>query len=942
MICPRLRSTLLRCFFASLVLAIAAPTIARAQGVTVSDRPLGDDPAVRSGRLPNGLTYYVRHNGYPARRAELRLVVNAGSILEDDDQRGLAHVLEHMAFDGSTNFPGHAIWDYLERVGMQGGADINASTSYEETVYKLTIPTDSAAIVENGLRILGDWAHGLVLDSAELERERKVVIEEWRLRRGAGARIGDRQLPLLLEGSRYPDRQPIGVVPVLESAPIERVRSFYRDWYRPDLMAVVVVGDVDADSMAARIRQLFGAIPPARDPRPRAVTVAPPRAGARVQVATDSEATATTLSLITTYPRRAARTVADFRRALVESMYNSLLGARLGEAAHRGDPPFLAAGVGSSELVRPLDAHQMQARVVDGGVQRGLAALRAEAARAARDGFTASELEREKTALLRSYDEVELRRDEIPSAHYAGQLVERFLRADPVPSLDEELALARELTPSVTLDEIHAAARGFASTTNLLLLVSAPASARSKLPSEKELLAALASEPPALAAYADSAAAAPLLANEPAPGKVVKAMRDDAVGVELWELSNGVRVLLKPTDLDPGQLLITSYRDGGMSVAPDSELVPAATALQVVSQGGLGSYDAVALRKRLAGIVVNVGGTIGGYGEGVWGSGSPKDATTLFQLVYMQFTAPRLDTTAFQRYRRQLRETLSHRSVSPEAAMSDTLALLLAAHSPRVRLLDEGFIGELDAQSSLRFFRSRFADANGFTFVIVGAFDPDSIRPLVERYIGGLPSSGARSRWRDVGVRPPEGITTRVIRKGKEPKASTTLVFLGESNGSHLERVTLSALANVVQQRLWERLRQRLGGVYGVTVSADQDVVPVPRYTVTVGFGADPERMGELVEAVFDEIGQLKNDGPTDAELGKFREEQRRGRETAMRTNAFWLSSISLYDQRGWPLDDILSPDERLDAVDASAIRDAARRYLDASHYVRVTLLPEG
>lgn len=365
---------LCRCSFVAfaLILALANPHALRAQGAAPLDRPLPIDPAIRAGRLPNGFAYYVLHNGYPAHRAELRLVVNAGSVLEDDDQRGLAHLLEHMAFDGSTHFPGHAIWDYLERVGMKGGADINAATSFEQTVYKLTIPTDSAAIVENGLRILHDWAHGLVLDSAELERERKVVIEEWRLRRGAGARISDQQIPVLLDGSPYPERQPIGLVSTLETASIAQLRRFYRDWYRPDLMAVVIVGDVDADSMAARVRRLFAAIPAAGGARARPVFEVPVPAAPRVSVVTDSEATGTTVSLITTRPHRPIATVADYRHSLVVSIYNSLLGARLAEATHSADAPFLAAGVGSSSIVRPLDAHQLQARVADGGVRRGL------------------------------------------------------------------------------------------------------------------------------------------------------------------------------------------------------------------------------------------------------------------------------------------------------------------------------------------------------------------------------------------------------------------------------------------------------------------------------------------------------------------------------------------------------------------------------------------
>ncbi len=926
----------------ALTLSLALPRTTRAQEAASPPRLLRGDPALRSGQLPTGLTYYVLHNSYPAHRAELRLVVDAGSVLEDDDQRGLAHVLEHMAFDGSTHFPGHAVWDYLERVGMRGGADINAATSFDQTVYKLTIPTDSSAIVENGLRILHDWASGLALDSAELERERKVVIEEWRLRRGAGARIGDQQIPVLLAGSPYPERQPIGLVSTLESASITQVRRFYHDWYRPDLMAVVIVGDVDADSIAARVRESFATIPAPARPRRRPVIEVPAPTSPRVSVVTDSEATATTISLITTRPHGRLTTAADYRRSLVTSIFDSMLGARLAEATHSADPPFLAAGVGSSGIVRTLDVHQLQASVTDDGVRRGLEALRAEAARARRDGFTSSELEREKDALLRRYEQLELRRDEIPSARFAQQLVDSHLSGEVATSLADELALARDLLPTIGLDEVRQVARELTNDPNVLLLVSAPATARSKIPTEAELLSVLASEPPSLAAYADSSSIAPLLASEPTPGKVSSVTRIDSLGIDVWTLSNGVRVILQPTTLDPGQVLVTSYRDGGISVAPDSELVPAATALQVVSQGGLGDYDAIELRKRLAGTVAQVGGEIGGFGEGIWGSGSPRDLTTLFQLLYLEFTAPRLDTVAFVRYQKQLRENLAHRSLSPEAAMADTLALVLANHSPRARMLDEDFLRAMDPAKSLAFFKSRFDDANGFTFVIVGAFTLDSIRPLVERYLGGLPSSGTRSRWRDTGVRPPEGITTRVLRKGKEPKGATTLVFLGSSEGSHHERVVLGALANVLQQRLWERLREQLGGVYGVSITSSQDVVPVPQYRVSVHFGADPQRMKELTGVVFDELELLKKDGPTSAELGKFREEQRRARETAMRTNSFWLQSIALYDQRGWPLADILSAGDAVSSIDSSAVRAAARRYLDISHYVQVTLLPEG
>jgi zinc protease len=922
-------------------ISVLTPRTTSAQSDSSLDRRLPEDSAIRSGRLANGLTYYVLHNGYPAHRAELRLVVDAGSVLEDADQRGLAHVLEHMAFDGSTHFPKHAIWDYLERVGMQGGADINAATSFDETVYRLTIPTDSAAIVENGLRILGDWAHGLTLDSAELERERKVVIEEWRLHRGAAARIGDQQLPVLLTGSRYPDRQPIGLVSTLRTAPIAKVRRFYEDWYRPDLLAVVVVGDVDADSMAARVRALFGAIPQSPNRRRRPAFNVPAHAAVRVSVATDSEATSTELSLITARPHEETMTVGEYRRSLVQGMYDAMLGGRLDEATHHANAPFLSAGVGLANVVRPLDAHQLEARVNDGGVLRALGVLRAEEARARRDGFTASELAREKEAVLRQYDEMEARVKEIQSAQLAEQLVGEYLTGGPTPSAAQEIALARSLVPAITLDDVHAMAKGLSTDSNRVLLVSAPARAKPLLPSRTELLSALHRPPPVLAAYVDSATVAPLLASEPAPGKVTSVSHIDTLGIDVWTLSNGVRVILKPTTFDPGQILVTSYHDGGTSLAPDSDLVSAATAIQLVSQSGLGAYDAVALRKRLAGVVATVGGTINSYGEGIWGSGSPKDMTTLFQLLHLEFTAPRLDSTTYAQARDELRQALAHRADSPDAAYGDTLALVLANHSPRARVLDESFLRAMNPAKSLAFFKSRFADASGFTFVIVGAFQPDSIRSLVERYIGSLPSSGTRSRWRDTGVRPPNAVVKRVVHKGKEPKGAATLVFLGDADPTHRERTTLFALANVLQQRLWERLREQLGGVYGVTVNADQDVTPVPEYRVTVSFGADPERLDELTKATFDEIARLKREGPTEVELGKYREENRRARETAIRTNGFWLQSIALYDQRGWPLTDLLEADDYTNAVTAEDVKVAATRYLDEGHFVEVTLVPE-
>ncbi|MBX6333503.1 MAG: insulinase family protein, partial [Gemmatimonadaceae bacterium] len=674
----RRRGAIARLLLAAIAAAGLAAVRLPAQAPGDSVQRLPEDSAVRTGRLPNGLTYYIARHTEPVHRAELRLVVNAGSVLEDERQRGLAHLLEHMAFDGSTHFPKHAVWDYLARVGLATGADVNAETSFDHTMYRLTIPTDTAAIVTNGLQILADWAHGLTLDSTELERERKVVIEEWRLHRGAGARIQDKHFQVLLRGSRYAERQPIGQVSVLEHASIADVRRFYRDWYRPDLMAVVIVGDLDPVEMEARVRALFGAIPAPRHPRPRPRMTVPVSATPLASVAVDSEATATSVSWLSLAPHRDLITVGDYRRSLINTLAEAMLNARLAEAAREADAPFLGASVSLANIVRPLDAWELSARVVDGGAERALARLRAELARVARDGFLATELAREKTALLRRYDQIEAEREKIPSAQLAAQLVGEYLSGSPTPSTEYEVALARRLVPTITADEVNRVLAGFDSLRGRVVLASGPVSSASALPDTATLLAALAGPVAALPAYVDSTANAPLIAHEPEPGKVIATARIDTLGVDIWTLSNGVRVILKPTTLDPGQVLITSYRDGGTSVAPDSELVPAVTALDIVSRSGLGAYDAAALRKRLAGTVASVGGALGPYGEGVWGSGSPKDIATLFQLVYLQFTAPRLDSVAFEQYRAALRDALAHRAARPEAAMRAPLGLLLA------------------------------------------------------------------------------------------------------------------------------------------------------------------------------------------------------------------------------------------------------------------------
>jgi zinc protease len=932
-----------RCWPILLALPLAALpwSPAAAQGEPDSAHALSVDPSVRHGVLPNGFSYYLKRNDYPEKRAELRLVVAAGSILEDDDQRGLAHVLEHLAFSGTPHFPKRELMQYLQQVGMRAGSDVNASTSYDETIYDLTVPTHRSETFEQALTIIEDWAHRLTLDPAELERERKVVLEEWRLRRGAGRRIGERHTAVLLQGSRYPDRSPIGEISVLRSAPIDAVRRFYADWYRPDLMALVVVGDIDPAALESRVRTQFGAVPAPSSPRQRQRFSVPAHPSTRVSIVADSEATATTVSVAYKRPWRPVRTVGDFRLRLVRGLHDAMLNARLAERTLEPSAPFRAAGVGEDTPAWGTVALRLAAEVPDSAVLAGLEGVLQEMDRVGASGFTASELDRQKTVVLRGYEQREAQRSNITSAAFAAGLVSGYLYGVPSVSVEDEIALARRLLPGITLEEVSRSGVDRMEGASRVVMVSAPGSAERLLPADSMLVGVLERRHAVLAAYVDTTISAPLLAREPVGGKVVQATAADSLGIHRWVLSNGLRILLKPTTFNPDEVMLTSYRDGGTSVASDGELIPAATAASLVCGSGVGRLDAVALSRRLAGKAVRVSCDISEHGEGLSGGASPRDLEALLQLIYLQFTEPRLDPRVSQRYRAELSAALLHRDADPGTAYSDTLAMLLTNHHPRARLLDSTYVEALDPEKSLAFFRDRFADAGGFTFVLVGAFEPDSIRPLVERYLGGLPTTGRASRWRDHGIRPSPGVVQRLIRKGREPKASTTLIFHGSATPTQVEDRALAVLTSVLRHRLEQRLRQDLGGVYGVSVDADLSTVPEGAFQIQLAFGADPARLDELTRATFAEITRLQRDGPTAREVETVREEYRRMVEIVRRTNGYWVSAIARHDSWQWPMSPGIT-DRLMETMSPRRVREAARRYLDRANHLQVSLLPEG
>lgn len=921
-----------------LALSLCTATSLAAQAPTDSLLPV--DSAVAVGTLPNGLRYYIRVNHRPQHRAELRLVVNAGSILEDSDQLGLAHFVEHMAFNGTTHFAKQELVDYIESIGMRFGADLNAGTSFDETVYQLQVPTDSAQIVRKAFQILEDWAHGVSFDTAEIRKERGVVMEEWRLGRGAEQRMLDKELPVIFRGSRYAERLPIGTPECIQSCPPAAIRRFYTTWYRPDLMAVVAVGDFDPKAIEALIRERFGALAAPGAPRARERISVPPRSKPEVFVASDPEATSTSVSVYLLRPSGRRGTLSAWRADLLEQLAAGILNERLYELTRKSNPPFMGAGAGRGELVRTTEAFSFGAAVPDSGVRRGLEAVLTELERAGRHGFTAAELDRARREYLRSLEQAYAERDKTESSSLTGEYVEHFLTGAAIPGIGYDFARAQAVLPGIALADLNAVAQGWLAVGAPVILVNTPEKNRSAVPSPEALLGLFAAVKRAeIAPYVETVSAEALVPGTLPAAAITSERRDSALGTLEWNLANGVRVILKPTDFKADELVLQAWSPGGLSLAPDSLLTSARFASQLMSVSGVGAFSAVDLQKKLAGKAVSLSPYIGSYEQGLTGQASPRDVETLLQLAYLYFTAPRLDSAAVGAFLGNFRAALANRSASPQVAFQDTLTVTLTQHHPWGRPLTSATADEVRPAAALEYYRRRFSNAAGFTFFVVGSFEPDSIRPLIQRYLGNLPSGSTLDRAGDPGIRPPAGVVERVVRKGIEPKSQTAMVFTGAAKLSRLERSVLSALGSVLELRLREELREELGGTYSVGVSASASRVPRDEYRVSISFGSDPARADTLVRAVFAQIDTLQTTGPRPADVAKVKETLIRSRETNLRQNGWWLgqllASVRDGDPPAAPLDPLLA------TLTADSLRAAARAYLDRTRFVRVTLLPE-
>lgn len=903
------------------------------------------DPGLLTGRLDNGLRYYVYANDQPANRAEIRLVVDVGSMLEDDDQVGLAHVLEHTAFNGTANFSGNELVNYFESIGMRMGSDINATTSYENTIYRLRVPTDTSEPLDTALALVEDWIDGFTLEAAEIEQERGIVIEEWRAGRDAMTRVQNQMLGEILAGSRVAERPPIGTLESLRTFDPEALRRFYDDWYRPDLMAVIVVGDVDAAAVASDIRERFADVPAQPNARERVRHAAPEIQGTHVFVASDPELTSTMVSVAYPLPDNDDWTVGGIRQRFVESLYSSMFTQRLNELSQQENPPFVAAaGSDTDAYLWTSPAFVMLAMVPGGGIPRGLQALVMESQRAVQFGFTEAEFDLARSQALRSIERQYERRDDLTSAALVDKYLNLFLRGIPAPGTEYEVELFRRFINEISLEEVNRVGQRWVSESNRIVLAAAPEEENSTLPGEDELLAIIDSkDEEAIRPLSDSSEELVLLPQLPVGGALV-AESELPAGLTEWRLANGVRVILKPTDFDQDVILFRSFSPGGMSLATDEAFVPARTALRIIANGGLGSLDANELRQALTGKVASARPYIDEFSEGLSGSASPRDLETMLQLVYLWFTAPRIDAAAFSVFRAQADLILRNQDRDPGFAFESRFNEMLTQNHPRRRPETLATLEAADPQRSLEFFRERFADAGDSTFVLVGAIDLETTRPLVERYLGALPSIGREETWRDIGVREPRGVVEDTIYQGSEPVARTRIAMSTPIDATSIrERALHTVTLRVLQTSLNDVLRGDLGATYRTDVTGGTSSIPEHRATIVIEFRCDPARVDELVARIVAEMESLQADGPDATEVADAREGLLRGLEVTFEQNIFWIASILASEQYGLA-DGQTWIDEYPDALAALTpedVREGMRRFVDTGNYVRLTLLPE-
>ena len=911
-------------------------------------QPLPIDPKVRYGKLDNGLTYYIRHNELPENRADFYIAQNVGSVLEEDNQAGLAHFLEHMAFNGTKNFPGNGIDKYLQSVGMRMGENLNAYTSFDETVYTIiNAPVDKPNVVDSCLLILHDWSNSLALTDSMIEKERGIIREEWRTRRDASQRLLEKQLQQMFPGNKYANRIPIGSIDVINNFKPEELRAYYKKWYRPDLQAIIVVGDVDVDTVEKTIKTMFSDIPTPVNPAKREYVSVADNDEPIVSIATDKEASSTIIYIYHKYdpmPAQLRSTAAGLITDYISAVCSQILNERLEALLHQANPPFVYAEAydGDFMVARTKDAFTIAAIAKEGEIDSTMTALVREMERARQFGFTVSEYERAKINILKQYESAFNERDKQKNSSYTKEYVNHFTEGGYIPGIETEYTLINQIAPNITVEQVNQYLSQVIREKNIVLALSGPEKEGVVYPTESELLEMFnKARSQKVKPYKEEVNNDPLIPELPAPGKIVKEEHDGLFDATVLTLSNGVRVVLKPTEYKKDEIQMTATSPGGNFMVGIDDAKNMKVFNSVIGLGGLGNFSAIDLSKKLAGKKVSCSASLGVDNESLNGYASPDDVKTLFELIYLAMTSPRTDNDAYASFENRMKAQLENAKLDPSTALNDTISKVVYNNHPRAVSLEAEDFDKISYQRILDIYKERYGDASDFTFTFVGNLNVDSIRPYIEQYLATLPANGR--------VDKPSPDALPKIMKGKlenhfsremqTPKSSVFQLYSGKSEYNLKNLLTASLLSQIMDLVYTETIREAEGGSYGVYAGVSLSDFPKGQTTLQVFFDTDPEKWENMVRIVDEEIQRIATDGPKSEHLTKSRDNMLKRHNERLQENSYWLNVIDSYYFRG--MDAYTNYKETLEGITADDIKKFMSDFISQGNCVEVVMGPK-
>lgn len=930
--------------FILLIVAFLTGMTISAKAQVSPDQPLPIDPNIRMGVLDNGLTYYIRHNAEPRERASFYIIQNVGALLEEDNQNGLAHFLEHMAFNGTQNFNGKGILNTLEKHGVAFGRNINAYTSFTETVYNLSdVPTTKPGLVDTCLLILHDWSDFLLLTEEEIDAERGVITEEWRTRRNAQFRLRNQWFPVVFEGSKYAVRDVIGDTTVIRYHKPETLRAFYHDWYRTDLQAIAIVGDVDVDAVEASVKSLFSKIKAVENPKPRPKYELQQHADTRFVVATDAEATQSQINIYIVQPNNdeKVKTFNDERESYIKALYNTMSQMRIQELLQKGTPPFVNGYSSRGGFVRGYDVYSFGAAANPNKQAVALEAIAIETERIKRYGFTQGELDRARTNLITEMQNQYMQRDKISNESYCSSIVDHFLTKAPLMHIEFNFQLASMLLPQITVEEVSAKAKEWINNQNRSVVIMGPTT-DTHLTKDEALAILDKVEKMDIAPYEDKQVASNLIEGELKGSKVKKTKPIAELDAVEWTLANNVKVIFRKADFEKDEVTLEAFSFGGHSLLSD-EMVPAASmAGNIVSAYGVGEFSAIDLEKALTGKKVSVSPLISDVTEGFKGSSTPKDFETMLQLVYLYFEKPRFEAEAHEALMQRYMSYLANMQKDPRKIMQDSIALITTNYHKRTRNLDTQFIQEVTLDRVEKVYRDRIKDAEDFTFFIVGNIDADTVKPLVEKYIGSLQNDKRKETFRDHKVWMPKGETKKEIElQLTVPKSTVNVQYLAGVDYTPKNYLAMEVLKGILRLRYTEVIREKEGGTYGVSVGGIGTPYPTPQISMALNFDCDPAKAEHLKSVALNEIQTIINDGPTEVDFDKTIKNLLKDREQQSQHNSFYLRALFNMYYRNTNTADVANYENVLNAMTREDIQKFAKDFFAKADKVDMVFKPK-